>query len=473
MSEAVEPGPLDWARDWAGLVPDDLALAGPRLALSAGELWDIVLRVARTLGTIGVAPGELLAVGGPAVVRPALTLAALAAGAVPLNHGPGAPDVRVVAPEPVPGVSPERLLLLDLGALSEPLESAVDLPGFDTPLDAIALAVGSSGTTGTPKVALFTGEQVRRRVADAQRTWMPSGSVGILLGVGSISSQIGFLAALARRMPHLIPGDAATNLAQLREHRVAFATGSPPQLADLLRAARRADERLPDLAALQSVGSPITPGLAAELTDWFGVPVSSMYGSTETGGVAVVDDATRSEAPARLYPGAEVEIVGDDGVPVSAGSPGRIRLRTAGTAVGYLDDPARFRGGWFEPGDLGSVDADGLRLFGRTDDLINASGVKVMPERVERLALALHGISDAAAAGVTDRHGVARIALAVVAPDGLDPDAVAAALRPALGDATPRIVLRVAELPRTETGKLRRAAVADLIQARLGPLIEF
>ena len=96
-----------------------------------------------------------------------------------------------------------------------------------------------------------------------------------------------------------------------------------------------------------------------------------------------------------------------------------------------------------------------------------------MPERVERLALAIDGIADAATAGVTDRHGVARIALAVVAPDGIDPDTVARALRPDLGDATPRIVVRVAELPRTETGKLRRPEVRDLIQARLGPLIEF
>jgi acyl-coenzyme A synthetase/AMP-(fatty) acid ligase len=467
-----DSGPIDWARDWADLFPEDLALVGPGLALTAKELWDVALRVAQTLGSIGVPPGELLAVAGPPVLRPALTLGVIVGGAVPLNHAPSIPRLRVVAPEPVPGVGVDRLLLLDLHDLAAPV-SPDDALGLEPPLDATALAVGSSGTTGTPKVALFTGAQVRRRVADAQRTWMPSGSVGILLGVGSISAQIGFLTALARRMPHLVPGDAATNLTQLREHRIGFATGSPPQLADLLRAARAADERLPDLEALQSVGSPITPGLAAELAGWFGVPVSSMYGSTETGGVAVVDDATRLEAPARLYPGAAIEIVDDDEMPVGAGTPGRIRLRTAGTAIGYLDDPERFRDGWFEPGDLGSLDADGLRLFGRADDLINASGVKVMPERVERLALAIDGIVDAAASGVTDRHGVARVGLAVVAPHGLDPDAVAAALRRDLGDATPRIVLRVGELPRTETGKLRRDAVAELIQARLGPLFEF
>jgi acyl-coenzyme A synthetase/AMP-(fatty) acid ligase len=371
-----------------------------------------------------------------------------------------------------PGIAPDLLLPLDLGALAAPLADD-DAPGFAAPLEATALAVASSGTTGTPKVALFTGAQVRRRVVDAQRTWMPSGPVAILLGVGSISGQIGFLTALARRLPHIVPSDATTNLAQLREHRVGFATGSPPQLADLLRAARRADERLPDLAAMQSVGSPITSGLAHELSAWFGVPVSSMYGSTETGGVAVVDDATRPDAPAVLYPGAEVEIVDDDGMPTGDGIPGRVRMRTTGTARGYLDDPDRFRDEWFAPGDLGSLTTDGLLLFGRADDLINASGVKVMPERVERLAVALDGIVDAAAAGVTDRHGVARIALAIVAPNAIDPDVVSAALRPHLGDATPRVILRVAELPRTETGKLRRDAVADLVQARLGPLIEF
>jgi acyl-coenzyme A synthetase/AMP-(fatty) acid ligase len=473
MAESADPGPLDHARSWAQDAPDDLALVGPGLELSAAELWDVAERVARVLAVAEVDRGELLAVAGPLALRPALTLGVVAAGAVPLNHGPGMADLRVVSLQPVPGVVPARLLLLDLDALAAPLDGEADLPGFVTPRDATSLAVASSGTTGTPKVVLFTGAQVRRRVTDAPRTWMPTGSVAILLGVGSISGQIGFLTALARRTPHVVPGDAATNVAHLRTHRLSFVTGSPPQLADLLRAARAADERLPDLEAAQSVGSPITAGLAAELADWFGIPVASMYGSTETGGVAVVDDATRADAPARIYPGATVEIVDDDGEPVADGTPGRIRLRTAGMATGYLDDPGRFRDGWFPPGDLGSLDADGLRLFGRADDLINASGIKVMPELVERYALALDGIVDAATVPVTDRHGVARIALALVAPDGLDPDAVATALRPDLGAATPRVVVRVAELPRTETGKLRRDAVAELVQARLGPLIEF
>lgn len=473
MPASGESGPLDGARRWAADSPDALALAGPGIALTASELWDVAERVGRALATAAVGRGELLAVAGPPALRPALTLGVIAAGAVPLNAAAGMPDLRVVALQRVPEVPADRLLLLDLDALAAPLDGDRDLPGFRTPLDSTALAVASSGTTGTPKVALFTGAQVRRRVADAQRTWMPAGSVGILLGVGSISGQIGFLTALARRMPHLVPGDAATNLAQLREHRIGFATGSPPQLAALMRVARHSGERLPDLVALQSVGSPITARLAGELSDWFDVPVSSMYGSTETGGVAVVDDAMQPDSPARLYPGAEVEVVDDDGHQLGAGLAGRIRLRTAGTASGYLDDPARFRDGWFEPGDLGSLAADGLRLFGRVDDLINASGVKVMPERVERLALAIDGVVDAAAAGVTDRHGVASVALAIVAPEGLDADRITAALRPALGDATPRIVVRVGELPRTETGKLRRTELADLIQARLGPLIEF
>jgi acyl-coenzyme A synthetase/AMP-(fatty) acid ligase len=476
----MQDGPLAWAESWARETPDDIALLAPGLTLTAGELWDIVLRISVAMADASVEPGELTALAGPLPFRPILTLAALARGALGIGIGPGAASTvsRVIAFEPVAGFPAGRTILLDLAALGGlHNHTGRDHPGFGTHPDAPALAVSSSGTTGAPKAVVFSLGQLVERVAGARRSWILGVPFASLLGPASMIGQVSFFAALQRRSAHIVPGDAATNLAQLRDHGIQVIMASPSQLSDLLRSARKAGEHLDTLTLVLSAGSPISASLVADVAGWFGVEVQSGYGATEAGTVAFVEGPMGEGVAARVLPGAEVQIVDADGSQLPDGSAGRIRMRTDGIASGYLgghDDASDrgFRDGWFLPGDLGMIVDGGLTLLGRDDDLLNAAGVKVSAARIEALARALPGIRDAVACAVLDGHGARLIGLAFVGDASANPAGIVAALRGDLGDAAPRIIVRLAEFPLTESGKVARASVAELVQARFMPPIE-
>jgi acyl-coenzyme A synthetase/AMP-(fatty) acid ligase len=427
-----------------------------------------------------VLPGELVAFAVPTVLRPVLSLATLARGAVGIGYSVRASTTshRVIAFEPVSGIPGENLVRLDERALAQVRDpSSIEHPGFLVDPDAAALAAASSGTTGMPKTVVFSTVQLIRRVAAARRSWIPDTTFASLLGPDSMSGQVAFLAALQRRMVHIVPGKAATNLAQLGDHGIRAVKGSPAQLADLLRSARRAGERLPALDVIESAGSPVGSSLAGDLARWFEAEVRSLYGATEAGTVAIVDDATRPEGAARILPGARVEIIDMSGRPVSKSTVGRIRIRTDGIAIGYLGDgdSSSERGihdGWFLPGDLGTIVGDELRVLGRNDDLINAAGVKVSAAHIEEFAKRQPGIHEAVACGVIDVHGVRQIALAIAGDPVRQPTDLVTALQKDLGDVTPRIIVRLADIPRTESAKVDRVAVAEFVQARLVPGIE-
>jgi long-chain acyl-CoA synthetase len=86
-------------------------------------------------------------------------------------------------------------------------------------------------------------------------------------------------------------------------------------------------------------------------------------------------------------------------------------------------------------------------VLGRTDDIINIGGIKLVPGPIEADCLAVAGVCDVAVVGMTDRAGVAELVAAVV----LAPHAVGH-----------RVVV-VDELPRTEIGKLRRGAAGQSV----------
>ncbi|MCU1354319.1 MAG: AMP-dependent synthetase and ligase, partial [Acidimicrobiales bacterium] len=115
----------------------------------------------------------------------------------------------------------------------------------------------------------------------------------------------------------------------------------------------------------------------------------------------------------------------------------------------------------FTVGDLGRLDGNGyLWLDGRRDDLVISGGVNVYPLEVEQALADLPGLEDVAVFGVDDERWGQRVCVAVVGD--VSSDAVLAWARDRLAPyKVPKEVHRVAELPRTGTGKVRRSHLAD------------
>ncbi|GAA2086312.1 hypothetical protein GCM10009840_24840 [Pseudolysinimonas kribbensis] len=476
--------PVGSLRSRAAADPDGAALIAADARLTAEEAWDSVARIALRLREQGVGPGTVVGVALPPLLQPVLALALWGLGAIgAVAPVPGLERGRVldilVTPVPAADLPVERQLLVDdrwLTGTAE-LDPAAFEPVLRTGDDLVRL-VFSSGTTGAPKAIPFTSDEIRERVVRSRENWLLRHPALTTLGLGTISGSATFFAAVDDGIAYLVPGSADQNLRVLADVRAHVVHGSPAQLSELLTTVRRRQATLPALETAQSVGSPLPGALAQRLERELGVVVEVIYGATEVGAV------TLRRGPAR-EPGdvgtvldyATVEVLDDDGRPVPDGETGLVRIRRPLQAQasfrGGADDDAAFQDGWFVPGDLGRLVDGRLILGARRSELINAAGLKVDPERVEQAALRQPGVRDAAAFAVSDARGVAAVGLSVVTDDGVDSQRLVAALRRELGDATPRICHRVASLPRTENGKLRRAQIAADVQSRLDRTIEF
>lgn len=143
---------------------------------------------------------------------------------------------------------------------------------------------------------------------------------------------------------------------------------------------------LPSLRHLRLVGATPPPAMTGLLRSRFTPHVHALYGITEIGMLAFATPEILCTAPGsagRISPWAEVEVLDADGQKLPPGTSGEIRVRSEGMPGGYYRDPAasnmpaRFRDGWFYPGDFGHVTADGLVFVeGRSDDIVNLGGHK-------------------------------------------------------------------------------------------------
>ncbi len=128
----------------------------------------------------------------------------------------------------------------------------------------------------------------------------------------------------------------------------------------------------------------------------------------------------------------------------------------------YLDGE-RFGGEWWSTGDLVRQDDDGRLWFeGRNDDVIVSSGYRIGPVEVEAALLAHPAVAEAAAVAAPDaeRGSVVR---AIVVPRNREPsDELARELQEHCKRETapykfPRVVEFATELPKTSSGKIKRA----------------
>jgi long-chain acyl-CoA synthetase len=220
-------------------------------------------------------------------------------------------------------------------------------------------------------------------------------------------------------------------------------------------------------------GSPISTALLRRARDVFGCGFAQIYGLTETGNTAVClrpDDhaSTRTEllrAAGRPYPGVRVEIVDGAGRVLPPRAIGEIRIHSPANMLGYWKQPeatARtLRDGWIHTGDAGYVDEHGyVYVCDRVKDMIISAGENIYPAEIESVLAAHPALLEVAVIGVPhERWGEAVKALAVLRSGmRLSERELLAFARGKLADfKLPRSVEFVAGLPRTPSGKLKKA----------------
>ena len=231
--------------------------------------------------------------------------------------------------------------------------------------------------------------------------------------------------------------------------------------------ARRAQLRpLPALRRMVSAGEPLDPETIAAFKEATGLEPADGYGQTETGHVTAnqVGDPVRQGSMGKPLPGMEVRIA--PGAEADGSGVGELQLRAASSPTffsRYLDGE-RFEGEWWQTGDLVREDDGGYLYFeGRGDDIILSSGYRIGPTEVESALLSHPAVADAAAVAAPDPERGSVVRAIVVLRDGqaggepLVHELQEHCKRETAPYKFPRLVEFAAELPKTSSGKIKRA----------------
>jgi O-succinylbenzoic acid--CoA ligase len=468
--------------------PDALAVIDGATRWSWREFDDRIMSMADALETAGVVTGTRVALlAGPSAASVAAlhAIARLAAVVVPLPTGLTDPELAFAVDLTRPGVvvhdrqrteAAGRLVVATLDLAAAGGAAGRRTPDAAADPESPAVIVLSSGTTGRPRAAVLS---TRALVASAD-AWLAAlpPPPGWLQAVGS--AHVAGLGVIWRAAQGGVPlvvldrPDPEAIVAALRsDARPSHVSLVPTSLARILEIT--GDAPPPEtLRAVPLGGGPIDPALVrrALAAGW---PVVPTYGLTEAGsGVTALPTsqaATHADTAGRPLPGVSIRIDDPD-----ADGIGEIVVDSPGRVSGYLDDPeataAGLTGdGWLRTGDLGRLDPDGrLIVVDRRTDRIVRGGENVSPSEVEAVLLMHPAIADAAVVARPDRtFGHVPVAVIVVRPDRSTPTAadLDAFCRERLARYKIPVEFEQREaLPRTSSGKLRRAALRDSLASR-------
>ena len=216
------------------------------------------------------------------------------------------------------------------------------------------------------------------------------------------------------------------------------------------------------------LGPGVPASAAAAFRERAGVPLLEGYGSTETNFViASAPDRSRAGCMGWVRAGFAARVVDAEGVELAAGDAGELLLRAdepLAFSSGYFGNAeataAAWRNGWFHTGDRVVRDADGcFRFVDRLKDAIRRRGENVSSWEVEQVLQSHPAVAAVAVFPVRSELAEDEVMAAVVARPGetIDPAELARFCATRLPYfAIPRFIDVVADLPRTENGKVQK-----------------
>jgi fatty-acyl-CoA synthase len=488
---------------WAIATPDRPALIQDDRRLDFAALATEVRRLAALLTRReGIGRGDRVAFLGPnAITQILLVFAAARLGAtvVPLNWRLTAPELGHALANAGP-----RLLLADPAFMAEakgaitaagvavkPLADDADLARRiqATPDDAPSigaegdrlLIVHTSGTTGRPKGAVLTQRAVLWNALNARAAFDLTAADRVLTAlplfhVGGLNIQT-LPALLTGASVHLHGRfDPARTLVTIARERITQFLAVPALMRALIDHGAWSDADLSSLRCL-GTGSSIVPQALIAAFHARGVPVTQVYGCTETAPIAITlraeDAVAHAGSCGRPAVHCRARVVDAEGRDAPDGTPGEVWVRGPNVSTGYWNDPdataEAFTDGWFRTGDIGYRRADGFWfIVDRLKDVVISGGENIYPAEIEALLDRHPAIAELAVVGAADpRWGEVPVAIAVLRDPAFDLAALHAALDGRLARFKwPRRLVTREALPRTALGKIAK----DRLRAELGDL---
>jgi acetyl-CoA synthetase len=472
---------MNFARDVVDAAdPDSIALlelprVGGRRAWSFGEVADGGARLAGTLAARGVGRGDVVmtVIGNRAEwVLAMVACFRLGAVALPCTEQLRAKDLRLRIEATAP-----KLILADRRDRDHVAPAAEGVPVLWVPDDELLvgekaeaaaleeadplLITFTSGTAGEPKPILhaqryWTGQRLQ---AEHWLDARPGDTVWCTAASGwSKSARNVFMAPWlrgAKAVLHDARFDPEERLDLLEELRVNVLCMAPTEYRVIAKRVRL--RPFPHLRGLVAAGEALNPEVLHAWEGATGLQIRDGYGQTETGQLtgAPLGEPVKPGSMGRALPGIRLWV--EDGELVA--DPSTIPTFCLGPP---RDEP-------WHTGDRVRQDDDGFLFFeGRADDVIISAGYRIGPFEVESALVAHPAVAEAAVVASPDAERGAIVRAVVVLRPGREPsDELARELQDHVKRETapykyPRLVEFAAELPKTASGKIRRAALRSV-----------
>ncbi|MFQ5744809.1 MAG: AMP-binding protein [Acidobacteriota bacterium] len=367
-----------------------------------------------------------------------------------------------------------------LAAASDEFETA------DTGSDEGAILYFTSGTTGYPKMTLHTHASYPLGHKITGKFWLDLGEDDLHWNVSDTgwakaawSSLFGPWNMGAAVFVHRSPRFDPTKTLQVLASYPITTLCAAPTVYRMLVLEDLTTCGFPSLRHCVAAGEPLNPEVIEVWRQATGITIRDGYGQTES--VLLVGSFPFIEARAgsmgKPAPGFEVGVIDEQGNELAVGQEGDIAVRVkpnrpVGLFKEYWKDPQRtansYREDWYITGDRATRDEDGYLWFvGRADDVIVSAGYRIGPFEVESALLEHEAVAESAVVASPDEvRGAVVKAFVVLKPGHRASDELARQLQETVKSATapykyPRKIEFVDSLPKTMSGKIRRAALRE------------
>jgi len=489
---------IDYVSAHAAAQPDAPAIIEDDRVSTWSQFEALANRWANALVALGVQPGTKIVWCGMNSTDVVVMIAAArkaGAVAVPLNYRLTPPEAGYVidnsdatvvvfdveqsaqlepAREQCPKVTSWVAFRGSAPSWAESMESLADAAADTPPQVDLAQATGAtmiytSGTTGKPKGALRSQTSLETAMGLFSLIGYQPGEVYLTTGPLYHSGPLGFMAP-----PQLLGGtvviqrkfDPEDWLRLVEKHRVTTTFSAPTPVRRIvdLPAEIIAKYDTSSLARFIANAAPWPFELKRRYVEAFGdTSLWEVYGSTELGVDTVLQPADQMRKPGSCgqpAPGVELALFDDDGNQITEPrAPGELFVRSPGAFDTYYKAQEKYessrRGDWLTVGDVAYVDEEGFYyICDRKNDMIISGGMNIYPAEIEAALLEHDSVADVAVFGVPSDEWGEAVHAAIVEREPLDDDSLTAFARERLASyKVPRSVSRIAEIPRTASGK--------------------
>ncbi|MGY4503169.1 2-aminobenzoate-CoA ligase [Bradyrhizobium sp. GM24.11] len=358
-------------------------------------------------------------------------------------------------------------------------DASPEFRAVDTASDDVCLIAFTSGTTGDPKgtmhfhrdmLAVCDGYARNILRAEQKDRFVGSAPLAFTFGFGGVLFPMHIGASFVV-LEKTTPDDM---LSAIEQYKTTVCFTAPTAYRAMIG-------KLPgrDISSLRkcvSAGETLPKPTFDAWLKATGIKLMDGIGSTELLHIFIsaTEDEIRPGATGKPVPGYEAKVVDDDGNDLPPGTMGKLAVRGP-TGCRYLADERQrkyVQNGWNITGDTYLMDSDGYFWYqSRSDDMIVSSGYNIAGTDVEAALLTHPSVAECGVVGAPDEARGMIVKAYVIAAPGVTPDAKLAAelqehvKREIAPYKYPRAIEFVTQLPKTETGKLKRFALRQLAQA--------